>query len=222
MQGKDSAYWAAIRPIPLSELEMKSLRIRDSIRRESSLKEIQTDSISPGRTRKKNRFVTALSRAGFGHTWSDTTGLNFNFGGLIESDNFSFNTVDGFIYGMDFRLSKRWKNNSSLSLSPEIKWAFSRESLLWRLNGSYSFDRIKHKQLFFRTGMISRDIGTGGSISTLLNTVTTLFMERNYLKLYDTRYVYFGYRGEIVNGLSIELTAGYDNRKTLENTTGFI
>jgi len=78
---KDSAYWAAIRPIPLSELEMKSLRIRDSIRRESSLKEIQTDSISPGRTRKKNRFVTALSRAGFGHTWSDTTGLNFNFGG---------------------------------------------------------------------------------------------------------------------------------------------
>ena len=218
---KDSAYWAAIRPIPLSELEMKSLRIRDSIRRESSLKEIQTDSISPGRTRKKNRFVTALSRAGFGHTWSDTTGLNFNFGGLIESDNFSFNTVDGFIYGMDFRLSKRWKNNSSLSLSPEIKWAFSRESLLWRLNGSYSFDRIKHKQLFFRTGMISRDISTGGSISTLLNTVTTLFMERNYLKLYDTRYVYFGYRGEIVNGLSIELTAGYDNRKTLENTTGF-
>jgi hypothetical protein len=217
---KDSAYWAAIRPIPLSELEMKSLRIRDSVRRESSLKEIRNDSITDG-TQDKKRFTARLSRAGFGHTWSDTAGLSFNFGGLINSDNFSFNTVDGFVYGIDFRLSKRWKNNSTLSLSPEIKWAFSREALLWRFNGSYSFDRIKHKQLFFRTGMISRDISTGGSINTLLNTVTTLFMERNYLKLYDTKYVIFGYREEIVNGLSIELTAGYDKRKVLENNTSF-
>ena len=29
---KDSAYWAEIRPIPLSEMEMRSIRINDSIK----------------------------------------------------------------------------------------------------------------------------------------------------------------------------------------------
>lgn len=218
---KDSSYWSAIRPIPLSELEMKSLNIRDSIRREASLKETGNDSLPATPAKKKSRFIKALTQTGFGRTWSDTSGFSFNYGGLIDPDNFSFNTVDGFIYGLDFRLTKRWKNSSVLSFSPEFKWAFSRESLLWRVNGSYSFDRMKNRQLYFRTGMISRDISTGGSINTLLNSVTSLFIERNYLKLYDTKYFVFGYRGEIVNGLNIELTAGYDGRKTLENTTSF-
>lgn len=219
--GKDSSYWSVIRPIPLSELEMKSLQIRDSIMREASVREFRSDSLKTDTVKKKSSFVKVLSRTAFGHTWSDTTGFSFNYGGLINLNNFSFNTVDGFIYGLDFKLTKRWKSSSILSLSPGFMWAFSRESLLWRVNGSYNFDRMKNRQLYFRTGMISRDISMEGSINTLLNSVTSLFIEKNYLKLYDTKYFVLGYRGEIVNGLNIEFTAGYDNRKTLKNTTDF-
>ena len=38
---KDSAYWAEIRPIPLSDIEMRSIRISDSIKSSSSLREAE-------------------------------------------------------------------------------------------------------------------------------------------------------------------------------------
>ncbi len=97
--------------------------------------------------------------------------------GCLNLENLSFNTVDGFIYGIDFRFSKRWKNKTSFTISPEVDWAFSREELMWRVNGNYSFDRMKQRQIFFRTGMTSRDIGTGGGINTFLNSVTSLLPE---------------------------------------------
>jgi hypothetical protein len=218
---KDSIYWAEIRPIPLSEIEIRSIRVRDSIKNEISLKVIKTDSVPKGEQKKKSKFPDTVKYIGFGHTWTDTAGLSFNFSGLLNVQNISFNTVDGFVYGTDFRISKKWKNQSSVTLSPEVNWAFSREALLWRINGNYSFDRIKQQQLFFRTGMMSRDIGTGGSINPLLNTITSLLLKRNYLKLYDSRYFAFGYRRNIAHGLRIELTAGYDDRRVLENTTNF-
>ena len=133
----------------------------------------------------------------------------------------SFNTVDGFIYGVDFRLSKSWKNSNSLSIAPEFRWAFSREELMWRVNMNYRFNRIKPRQMFIRTGVTSRDISNGGGINTFLNTITTLLLKENYLKLYESRYLTFGYMSEIVNGLTLELSSGYEDRKVLENTTDF-
>jgi hypothetical protein len=218
---KDSLYWAEIRPIPLSDIELRSIRVRDSIKNESTLKNIRTDSIPGGAQKKKSKFTRTINNIGSGHTWSDTTGLSFNFGGLLNTDNLSFNTVDGFIYGIDFRLSKRWKSSNSITIAPELKWAFSSEELMWRVNGNYSFDRMKQRQIFFRTGITSRDLSTGGSINTFLNTITTLFFEKNFLKLYNTGYLTLGYRGKITNGLNLEISAGFEQRKVLGNTTDF-
>ncbi|MDQ1297156.1 MAG: hypothetical protein QG611_1135, partial [Bacteroidota bacterium] len=218
---KDSLYWAEIRPIPLSDIELRSIRVRDSIKKESTLKIIRADSVPAGAQKKKSKFKRTINDIVSGHTWTDTTGFSFNFGGLLNAENLSFNTVDGFIYGVDFRLSKRWKPSNSITIAPEIKWAFSREELMWRINGNYGFDRMKQRQVFFRTGITSRDIATGGSINTFLNSFTTLFLEKNILKLYETSYLTLGYRSKIANGLNIEISAGFEKRKVLENTTDF-
>lgn len=55
----------------------------------------------------------------------------------------------------------------------------------------------------------------------MLNSVTSLFFEQNYLKLYGSDYLILGYRSEIVNGLNIELSTSFEKRKVLENTTDF-
>ena len=218
---KDSTYWTEIRPIPLSDIEVKSISIRDSINMESSVREMKQDTVPGARQKKQNKFIRTLNDISFGHTWSDTIGFSFRFGGLFDLDNFSFNTVDGFVHGIDFSISKRWKNNKSLSFYPDIRYAFSREQLLWRLNGNFSYDRVRQKQFFFRAGMTSRDIGTGGSISPFLNSVTSLFFEKNYLKLFENRYFALGHRSRISLGTYLELTAEYDDRRVLENNTSF-
>jgi len=218
---KDSIYWAKIRPIPLSDIEMRSFELSDSIKKVSSFIESKTDTIASVKHKDKNKFLKTIREIGFGHTWSDTTGFRFTFGGLIDLKKIRFNSVDGFSYGLNFSISKSWKKKTSLAFIPEIRWAFSREQLMWGINTSYSFNPMKHRQLFIRTGITSNDINNGGGINPFLNTATTLLLKKNYLKLYESRYLTLGYSSEIVNGLSFELSSNYEYRRVLQNTTNF-
>jgi hypothetical protein len=218
---KDSIYWAEIRPIPLSDIEIRSIRISDSIKTVSSLREAKQDSSASAGKKKKSKLFTTVKNIGFGHTWADTSGFSFTCDGLIDTKNLSFNTVDGFIYGFDFRFSKSWKQNKSLTVYPEIRWAFSRQQLMWGINAAYKFNGMKQMEVFLRTGMGSKDIGNGGGINPFLNSITTLMFEQNWLKVYESDYLTVGYRSEIINGLTLELSSGYELRKVLENTTDF-
>lgn len=215
---KDSAFWAEIRPIPLSENEAKSLasRVTANLKNDREL----PDSARKA-TEKKPGKSHPLRDIASGRTWSDTSGFSFSFGGLVNLKSLSFNTVDGFVYGTDFRLNKRWKNNSSITLSPDIRYAFARETMMWRLNGQYRFERMKQSQFYLRSGMTSRDMSGAGSINPFLNTISSLFFEKNYLKLYDAGYITAGHRRELVNGLYLDIGAGYEKRKLLENKTTF-
>lgn len=219
---KDSAYWAGIRPIPLSDIELRTLEKSDSIRAEmTGIRETKTDTVATGEKKRSGSFKRALNNILRGHTWSDTTGFSFTNGGLIDLNNLSFNTVDGFVYGVDFRINKRFKDKRSLGLYPDIRYAFSREKIMWRVNANYAVAGMKPKQVFIRTGITSKDIGTGGGISPLINSITSLLMKKNYMKLYESRYVTIGYEVQILNGLKLEVTGGFENRKVLENNTSF-
>jgi hypothetical protein len=156
-----------------------------------------------------------------GHTWSDTTGFSFTNGGAIDLKNLSFNTVDGFVYGINFRINKRFREHRSLDLYPDFRYAFSREKIMWRLNANYSVEGMKPGQFFIRTGMTSRDISTGGGINPLLNSEASLLLKKNYMKLYESRYLTVGYGKEIINGLKLEVYFGFEHRKVPDNTTSF-
>jgi len=217
---RDSAFWAAIRPVPLSIPEQESIRKRDSIRSEISGRR-STDTLTTGSPKKKNMFFRTLSDISLGHTWSDTSGLSFHFAGLVNMTNLTFNSVDGFVYGTDFRLSQRKENRNVYSLSPEFKWAFGREKLLWRVNGSYTFDRANERTISFRTGVTSGDFGSGGTINPFLNSVTSLFFKNNYLRLYESSFAAAGFRTRIANGLYAGITGEFEKRRLLDNSTNF-
>ncbi len=218
---KDSAYWADIRPIPLSESEIRSIRIRDSIKNNLVAREVRQDTTASPPVKQKSKSGKAFDRITGGHTWSDTSGFRFTFGGIADPENLRFNTVDGFAYGIDFSLSKQFNKKSTLSIAPEIDYAFSRERIMWRINGAYSFRKTNPSTIFFRTGVMSTDIASGGSINTFLNSMTSLLLRKNYLKLYEARYFTAGFRNNISNRLRLEISAEYENRRLLENTSSF-
>ncbi|MBN1109112.1 MAG: carboxypeptidase-like regulatory domain-containing protein [Bacteroidales bacterium] len=223
---KDSTYWAAIRPIPLTVSEIRSISIRDSIRNELSVSEvrkdtIQNDTIQSDGKKEKNKFAAALKKITLGTTRTGNSGVSIHFGGILDAENLRFNPVDGFVHGVDLRLSGKFSNNRSFYLAPEMDYAFSRERLMWRINGGYNFKKMGQGSVYFRTGIMSSDISTGGSINSLLNSFTSLFLKENYLRLYESRYFTAGLRGEVANGLRIDLSGGYEDRKTLTNNTDF-
>jgi hypothetical protein len=218
---RDSSYWSKIRPIPLSDVEIRSLRISDSIKSLTKVNEPGSDSIPAVKKKVKSKFSKTVHDIAFGHTWSDTTGFRFIYNGLIDLQRLSFNSVDGFGYGLNFNISKSWKNKGTFNFVPDIRWTFSREKLNWNINTSYSFNKFRHNQLFIRAGTTSKDINSGGGINPFLNTVFSLFLKNNYLKLYESRYLTTGYSTEITNGLRVELSANFEDRRILQNTTNF-
>lgn len=238
---KDSTYWADIRPIPLSESDIRSLSVAkpvtsDSLStnrrrgnsislsiggdRNNSAETSQGDTL-PQPKKEKSAFMKSVTNITAGHTWSDTTGFSFRFGGLLKLSSLSFNTVDGFSYGTDFRISKSWKNNNNFSVYPEIKWAFSRKSLMWVVNSTFNYDRIKQKQIYLRAGMTSTDFNNNGGINPFINSLTSLFLQKNYMKLYENRYVRIGHSQELINGFYLGLNANFEKRTILSNTTDF-
>ena len=218
---RDSSYWARIRPIPLSDVEIRSLKISDSLKTVTTQKDLKSDSLPSVKNKGKNKFLTTAGNVVFGHSWADTSGFRFTNGGLIDLKSIGFNSVDGFSYGLNFSISKSWKNKTSLDFIPDFRWAFSRKQLMWGINTSYRFDKIKHRQIFIRVGSRSKDINYGGGINPFINSLTSLIQKKNYLKLYESKYLTFGYSGEIANGLVFELSTNYENRSVLQNTTNF-
>lgn len=216
---RDSAYWAGIRPIPLSEAEIKSLSEKISSER---IREFHTDSASKKENNKvRSPFLKKTKDILFGRTWSDTTGFRFTTGGLLDYKSFGFNTVDGFLIGTDFRLSKDLGKHRTLSFYPDIRYAFAREKVLWRANINLLSGGMKPSRFFMQSGMLSRDFNQGGGINPLVNTATSLLLRKNYLKLFDSRYIRLGYSIEPVNGLNVEVSSGFEERRILENHSGF-
>jgi hypothetical protein len=218
---KDSSYWAMIRPIPLSDIEIRSLKISDSIIAATSVKGSKPDTVPSVKNKEKSKFCKSIRDIAFGHSWSDTTGFSFTHGGFIDLKSISFNSVDGFSYGLNFSISKSWKNSNTFNIIPDISWAFSRKQLMWGINTNYWFNKIKHRQLFIRAGSKSKDINNSGGINPFLNTLTSLLLKRNYLKLYESGYLTLGYSSEISNGLTLEVSTNYEDRRVLQNTTNF-
>src|ERR1035437_7458136 len=58
---RDSLYWAKIRPIPLSDVEIHSLKISDSLRAATTPKELKSDSVPQAKNKGKNKFLTIRS-----------------------------------------------------------------------------------------------------------------------------------------------------------------
>ncbi|HEX2919759.1 MAG TPA: DUF5686 and carboxypeptidase regulatory-like domain-containing protein [Bacteroidales bacterium] len=220
---KDSAYWAAIRPIPLSDAEKRSITLSDSLKGNTGIQAMKQDSSSndQGQIKKTpKKFVNTLSSIGFGHTWRDTTGLSFRFGGLLDVSNLTFNTVDGFVYGLDFRLGKDWKK-TALSIGPELKWAFSRQELMWKINTSYNIKNKRSDQIYFNAGHTSSDFNTNAGINPFLNMGFSLLLRKNYMKLFDSEYYTLGFITNFSPGLALNLSGTYQNRTMLDNTTSF-
>lgn len=219
---RDSAYWEEIRPIPLSEMERRSLQVRDSI-----ISELATRNVQPSDTgvisvrSRKGAFMRSIGTVIEGRTWSDTTGLSFTYNGLVNPRSLSFNTVDGFIYGLDFRLNKAINRGATFSVYPEARYTFSREKLMWRINSDLAYGSMNRNRVYIRSGVISRDISSATGISPFLNSMTSLLLRENYMKLYESSFLTFGFETERKNGIKIEFSAGYENRKRLQNNSSF-
>lgn len=207
---KDSAYWAALRPVPLTQQEIKGYRKSDSLAVIAKKKE-EGDTLKPSKHK------------GF-QPWDLIIGDNYK---ISKHSNFKiffpipgFNTVDGwnFNYKMSFGTIFQDTNKTRLTLTPVFRYAFSREVA----SGYLSFSlRNKKYRLDLQGGRYIKQYNGDEPILPIVNSFTTLLLEKNLMKLYERDYIDLSYRRKLNTYLTINTNWSWAKRKELFNTSNY-
>lgn len=211
---KDSAFWAQARPVPLTDEEKADYRKKDTLAAKRESKPY-LDSLD----RVNNKFKPVSFLIGSGYNPRNRYKKEFYHFSSLASSVF-YNTVEGFGLNYEAAYSRRIDslNNKSVALSGKIRYGFSSNDLYGTLVGNVPTG----KSMFgFNLGSDVMDLNNLGSITPLGNSINSLFYERNFMKLYEKKFVRLWLSRRISGGLVTTVSAEWANRKHLSNTTDY-
>ena len=210
----DSTMWQEMRPVILTSDEIK---VDEALNKKLQQKTDSTENDSL-KQKKQSLFSTIT----FGKTWRNTDKKQtIRFSGLLSPNEFRFNTVDGFVVGSTFSYRKDFANNS-FYIRPSVSYAFARKVPMGNVSSSLTYAGMKRGTVWLNFGYTSMDFNQNVGVSNITNTVASLGFGRNYMKLFENRYISIYNRIDLLNGLELYAGATFSNRKMLDNNTDFI
>lgn len=213
----DSAFWNKVRPIPLSNNEVISVRGFDSIQQHKPQK--STDSTG----KKVPRNKKFLPNFVFGGNYQPDTLNSFNFAGLLYPWGLGFNTADGLTYRTSFGYRRgnahRGQNEFSAEFNPA--YAFSRETFMWDFKMGFKEKGRYRNDLFISFGSGNSDYNSGGGASQLENSISTLFFRQNLKKYYNKDYFELSHSISFQPYVKLSSSLLLTEIKSLENTSDY-
>lgn len=208
----DSMAWQQVRSVALNAEEFK-------VHREIDRKlQLAPDSLPADRTGKINVLKTLYK----GHTWYNTNKKRtVRFSGFAAPNEFRFNTVDGFVVGASGSYRKQYSGYGTF-IKQSAYYAFARKTLMGETDFRFSYANRNRGLATVRLGWISYDFNGDMGISPLTNTSASLWFGRNYMKLYENRYVSLSNRIDPFNGFEVYTSVSLARRVELRNHTDFI
>lgn len=209
---KDSAYWKSVRPVPLTDEEVSDYLIKDSIQTLRKSKSY-LDSIDA----KNNVFKIQNLLFGYNHKNSFK---DWSLGYSSPLSGLQFNTVQGYNSKLIFSYRKNQDEYKRyFSANTTLQYGISEERLRATATFRYKFNNVNKPFLTVSGGVQVQQFNEAQPISPLVNSVSSLFFEDNYMKVYDKSYAEVTYSQEIFNGTTIYSRIAYERRKALLNTT---
>ena len=209
---KDSTFWQAIRPVPLTDEEITDYIKKDSIQvvRDSKTYKDSIDGVN-------NKFKIGKLFSGYNYS---NTYKNWNAGITSPISTFTFNTVQGWNANISAYYRKNYDEYKRyFSLSGTVNYGFSDDRLRGTLAATYKFNNISRPFLTISGGITTQQFNASEPISKSLNSGFSLFSEQNYMKIYENSFAQIAYSNELFNGFRLNSSISYQNRKALFNTT---
>lgn len=210
---KDSLYWEANRPIPLTAEERENYRKEDSLQRMRSSREY-LDSLD----RKSNRFRWNDLLTGYSY-YRRRDSTRYSIGSPITTLN--FNTVQGVNLNLRTGFSKQFSDGSRLRTNQYVSYGFSNERWGYSLRADYSYDADRSARLTLSGGIAPFQYNAYNPISPLVNSAYTLLDGQNFMKLYEKSWVQISHFSELTNGVYFNAGVEYSGRSALVNTTDY-
>jgi|GEM_PF-839421 len=213
---REDVVWDTLRAIPLTPAETESYRRADSLR---SMESTATDTLRTDAERRKS----ALMKVAFGdwNLYRDTL-LRIRYGGLINTENFDFNAVDGYKYKQIFQFRFNTDSARYIYIDPELGYAFNRKAWFGRLGIRFINILGYGNQLNLSGGKLSRDFKGDIGIHPALNAISTWFFAENYMRLYETEFVEMNLSQRLNSNWDAVFSAGYNHFYPLVNNADYI
>lgn len=210
---KDSTYWEQERPVPLTAEEKTDYKKKEILAAKRESKPY-LDSID----KVNNKFKPITLVLGGIDLRNRYKKEYYHFDPVL-GDVF-FNTVQGFAFYYKAAFTKMIDtvNNRFFRLGANVGYGFSNHIFSGDIN---IIAPVKQLQLGFNAGSEVLDMNNLQPITTLSNTVHSLFARQNYQKLYQKQFVSLSLSGRISGGLKASASAEYANRNWLPNTSAY-
>lgn len=211
---KEDAFWNKIRPVPLTAEETNDYLKKDilQIKKKS---QAYLDSID----KKRNKFKIADPILGYTYKNSFKK-WDFKYDGLLKG--IRFNTVQGWTFYTGLTYEKEDEEKRTYSgIKANFNYGLSEKKLRSSVCYTNIFNPQNKSELRISAGSVPAQFNNDKPIGAIVNTISTLFFKNNFMKLYENNFaeIYFG--REIINGVLLNATLNYSERKPLFNTTDF-
>lgn len=229
---KSKGYWDSIRPVPLEPEEIKDYKVKDSAyqyQRDSVWTKSYVDSL-----RKRQGKITPLSvlQTGFTRTSyniANKTSTSFKWYPLLPG--IQYNTVEGAVLNASFAITKNWSvSKKQVLFQPHFRYgknnthfnawatlAFSKRGMLFSDNGP----GVQNASLSFSGGKRVSQFNKDNPITEGVNSFYTLWLNHNYMKLYENYFGEINYSNKMESGLRYNLNLLYEDRLPVNNTTSY-
>jgi hypothetical protein len=208
---EDSLRWQKYRPVVLDPLEARVLKDQNTnplLRWEFPAHD--SDLFEQFQWRTHEILYSKYYRR-FKHYGVELDPLYFALG---------YNTVEGAYLRYDVPITF-YRPNGNLTFTPELRYGFADNRLKWRLSSSWFYDLLEPNQFDLEFGHVVSQINEDEPLLPIINSVYTLFLGNNYLKLFQKDYAKLSHKWEIINGFDINLSAEYAYRTPLFNRSFF-
>jgi len=215
---KDSTFWASERPIPLTDEESRDYQKKDSLQ-----VLWKTPAYRDSIDRLANKF-NALDLV-FGYNYQKSL-KRFNLSYESPISSVGFNTVQGTNADVRFFASQRFEDSTTYrrsyySISPILNYSFGEKRFRGSANLYYRWNQVNNDQVYLAGGERVQNFNAGTALTPFENTVSTLFYRRNFMKLFNRKYLQVGYGRNIMPALFGIIRVGFEDRSPLYNTSDY-
>jgi len=210
---KDSVFWENERPVPLTNEEKTDYKNKAVLAAKKESKPYLDSLDKVNNKFKPDKFLLGgyQHRNRYDHEY-------YNLDPALTA--IKFNTVQGFAinYGASFRKQVDSLNNRYLLIGARAGYGFSDKKFTGSVNGAVP---IGSATLGFNAGSEITDLNNANPVSSLVNSLYSLFERQNYEKLYQKQYVSLSLYKRISGGWQASAGAEWADRKWLPNTSNY-
>ena len=209
---RDSAYWAEVRPVPLTTEERRDYHVKDSTEVIRTSRPYQ-DSLD----RKRNALGLGKLLL-TGYTYNRTYEKRQVYVAPVFNI-LQYSTVEGVIANAQATYTQNTNDRRRFQLTPTLRYGFAAKLLSPSLQIDWQLDAQRVRRLTIVAGRTVENFDENSQLTPFINSAYTLLRNRNYGKYYQRRGAEVAYLAEVANGLTVRGAVSYFDRRELYNAT---